>query len=311
MRNLKSRIKLLIAKSLWQTPFWPIARTNLNSLKAKRLRLHGIDLYRAKIAMRHGQFSEAREMLKEEVRLHANNEEAMALLKQLELKMVQPSEDSFPAGVADVLAEIRPYTMLSEKRLIALYTHSKKICVEDKIGNFAECGVAAGGSAALLAWVIARYSKRDRTVYAFDTFDGLPPPGVADTHAGKRADVLGWGEGTCAAPETSLNKIAQSLGVKQIIRPVRGLFSKTLPLHAKEVAPLALLHLDGDWYESTMDILNNLYDAVMPGGYLQIDDYGYWAGCRKAVEDFQKTRELSFAIEDIDGCGVCLVKPSL
>jgi len=309
MSTLATQLKLALAKQLSDTPLCSIAFRQLNDLKANRIRLKGIDLHRAKIAMRRHLFPDALEMLKEELRLHPDNEEAARLFQSVEKRLATNEQPSSQTEGPAALTEIKPYTMLGEKRLLALFYQARAICEDDRPGNFAECGVAAGGSTALLAWVVARYSKRHRTVYAFDTFEGLPPPKDQDTHAGKHADVLGWGEGTCAAPEASLKTIAQSLGVEHIINPVKGLFCETLPLHAKQVGPLALLHLDGDWYESTMDILNNLYDHVLPGGYLQIDDYGYWAGCRKAVEDFQVERNLSFGVQDIDGCGAFILKP--
>ena len=73
-----------------------------------------------------------------------------------------------------LLCVVRPYTMLSEERLFSLYSLAKQICLEDIPGNFVECGSYKGGSAALLAFVIQRYSLRPRLLYACDTFEGMP-----------------------------------------------------------------------------------------------------------------------------------------
>jgi O-methyltransferase len=69
-------------------------------------------------------------------------------------------------------------------------------------------------------------------------------------------------------------------------RFVKGWFEETIPEHRRELAPIALLHLDGDWYESTKFCLEQLWDLVSPAGYVIIDDYGWWKGCRAAVDEF-------------------------
>jgi predicted O-methyltransferase YrrM len=72
---------------------------------------------------------------------------------------------------------------------------------------------------------------------------------------------------------------------------------------------IALLHLDGDWYSSTKVILENFYDRVYDGGVLQIDDYGHWDGCRKAVQEFFSARNVTPIMTQIDGTGVWFDKP--
>jgi hypothetical protein len=156
----------------------------------------------------------------------------------------------------------------------------------------------------MLAAVIKRYSQRDRLLFCCDTFAGMPTPTQQDCHDGIHADDYGWGDGTCAAPLSSLIEITEVLGVHGHIRPVEGLFAETLPQLRSEVGAIALLHLDGDWYSSTIDILNNLYSQVTDGGYLQADDYGFWDGCRQAIEEFQLRLGAPLEWKDIDGAGV-------
>jgi len=137
----------------------------------------------------------------------------------------------------------------------------------------------------------------------------MPEPGKDDTHAGISAQQTGWGHGTCAAPLESLLAVAEKLGVSALIRPVRGLFQETLPLAKAEIGPIALLHLDGDWYDSTRAILDNLYNQTREGAYMQVDDYGHWDGCRKAIHDFEGERGVNFVKHVIDGTGVWFEKP--
>lgn len=304
---LSERHKLAFARFLAETPARGLAFRILSQLKAEHACIQGIDLARAKIRMAQGSLTEAREMLKEELRFHPSNAEASSLLESIGGlgKIETPCGDS---EFSYIYSKIHDYTMLGPERLHALYQGAKSVCQSGLCGNFVECGVAGGGSSALLAWVVRKYSSEPRLLFSLDTFEGMPLPGNEDTHAGRNAQATGWGAGTCAAPVESLLKIAKELDVSDVIRPIKGLFQQTLPTAKQEIGPIALLHLDGDWYDSTRTILENLYAQTQPGAYLQIDDYGYWDGCRKAVEEFEAELGLKFAIDIIDSTGVCFRK---
>jgi O-methyltransferase len=86
------------------------------------------------------------------------------------------------------------------------------------------------------------------------------------------------------------------------------LFADTLPAHRTRVGQIAFLHLDGDWYHSTREILYNLFDAVSAGAPLQVDDYGYWDGSKRAIAEFQHERGPNFQLNQIDGTGVWFLK---
>lgn len=208
-----------------------------------------------------------------------------------------------------ILAVIRPYTLLSEARLRSLYTLAKQICLADLPGNFVECGTYKGGATALLAYIIKHYSQRPRTLYACDTFEGMPEPTEVDQHQGIPANATGFGVGTLQAPiAENLEKVCQLLQVRDIVTPVKGLFSQTLPQYQSQIGAIALLHADADWYESTMDIFNYLYDSVVGGGAIQIDDYGHWEGCKQAIHDFERQIGESFNLTTIDYTGVWFEK---
>jgi hypothetical protein len=137
----------------------------------------------------------------------------------------------------------------------------------------------------------------------------MPVPTAADTHAGQAADATGWGTGTCAAPERSVREACAKVGAADVLTTVKGFFEDTLPAWRDRVGAVAVLHLDSDWYASTKAILDNLYDRISDGGLLQVDDYGHWEGCRKAIHEFEASRGLSFALSRIDGSGVWFAKP--
>ena len=198
--------------------------------------------------------------------------------------------------------------MLSNERLYNLFKQSRDLCRRNIAGNFVECGVAAGGSSALLAYVIKRHSTQPRRLFSFDSFSGMPEAGARDTHLGITADGTGWGTGTCAAPVQSLISLCERLAVADVVEPIAGYFEETVPAQQNHLGQIALLHLDGDWYSSTKVVLENLFDKVSSGGILQIDDFGFWDGCREAVVEFETARKLSFPLERIDDTGVWFQK---
>jgi len=214
-------------------------------------------------------------------------------------------EDSQSEEFQSLLAAVRPYTLLSRERLFSLYALAKQICIDDIPGNFVECGTYRGGTAAMLASVVRRYSLRPRKVYAFDTFEGMPEPTEFDRHQGIPANDTDWGEGTLKAPiDEYLAVVCNALDVRNFVVAVPGLFADTLSENKAKIGAIALLHADGDWYESTMDIFNNLYDSVVAEGFIQIDDYGHWEGCRQAIREIDRRLHAAFSLRRIDNTGV-------
>lgn len=280
--------------------------------KAKSLKqpTFGLDYLRAICFLKLAQLDAAKEALKEELRYFPHHTEAQTLQVRIlsQTPQIQKSQIDDPE-FQELLQAVRPYTMLSEARLYSLFSLTKQICQQNIPGNIVECGVAGGGSTGLMAAVIKRYSKQPRWLYAFDSFTGMPTPTDRDKHNGIPAAATGWGTGTCAAPEASVREICDRLGVSPLVKPVKGYFQETLPKMRNTVGTIALLHVDGDWYESTQTILQNLYDRVVSEGVLQVDDYGYWEGCRQAVREFETQRQLKFEIKPIDDTGVWFKKP--
>jgi hypothetical protein len=297
---LLPEVRLLIKKSKIVE-----ALRRLNHIKAQRQPGRDVDYLRALCFVNEQQPIAAIEALKEELRFFPDNQPAAQLLERLVAEHYTPCSIEDPE-FCEIFNIVRPYTMLGEARLYSLFSLAKYVCFQDVYGNFVECGVAAGGSSALLAGVIARYSRQPRRLFCFDTFEGMPAASVFDISHGKTADAIGWGAGTCAAPEASVREVCQKLSVEKLVKPIKGLFADTLPLNRERIGPIAFLHMDGDWYSSTHDILENLFDQVVTGGRIQIDDYGNWEGCKRAVREFENARGLKFKITEIDETGIWL-----
>ena len=154
-------------------------------------------------------------------------------------------------------------------------------------GCVVECGVWRGGMIAGVASILGP----SRRYYLCDSFEGLPPVKPIDGAAAAR-----WQQDTtsphyhdnCTAGE---EYAIQAMALAGIGSPtlVKGWFEQSLPSLRLE-QPIALLRLDGDWYDSTMACLQSLYDHVSPGGLIIIDDYYTWDGCSRAVHDFLSRR---------------------
>jgi O-methyltransferase len=113
----------------------------------------------------------------------------------------------------------------------------------------------------------------------------------------------------CIAPQEDVKKLFDSLGISGNSEIVPGWFKDSLPIYRDKIGPIALLHIDGDYHESVTDCLENLYDNVSSGGYVVLDDYGFWEGCRKALHEFLERRSINPRIVKIDSTGVYFVKP--
>lgn len=188
--------------------------------------------------------------------------------------------------------KVRPYTLLSPVRLGALYKLCKNIDRQGVPGDIVECGTYNGGSAGVLGYA-SRYSGRSRDLWLFDSFEGLPAPTEED---GAEAQDY---QGACRGSVESVREILKALEIPGTrIHIVKGWFQETLP--AARIEKIALLHVDADWYASVKLCLDEFYDRVEPGGFIVLDDYGYWEGCCKAFDEFVSDRELNVDLVRVD-----------
>jgi hypothetical protein len=114
--------------------------------------------------------------------------------------------------------------------------------------------------------------------------------------------------GRCRGELGEVAALFASLGLGHRARLVPGLFADTLPV--TDTGPIAVLHLDGDWYASVRVSLEQLYPRVAPGGVIQVDDYGRWQGARRAVDEFLAARGLSAALQRVDHIARRWIKPA-
>ncbi len=176
--------------------------------------------------------------------------------------------------------------------------------IENITGDVVECGVWRGG---MIAGFASLLNANNRHFYLFDSFEGLPEVKEIDGEKAKRWQAnknSPFYYENCKA-EIGFAKKAMELARCNDFTIVKGWFNETLP-NSNFKNGIALLRLDGDWYDSTMTCLEILYDNVVENGIIIIDDYYCWEGCRKAVHDFLSKNKLPDAIRSTPE-GVCYV----
>ncbi len=186
----------------------------------------------------------------------------------------------------------RVNTMVPWSGAYASFLGAKYVARNDVQGSVVECGVWKGGCSALLAETIQTFGVDDKTVYLFDTFEGMPEPGDHDRnlvsdelamirYEAKTRDGSGW-------LAVSIDDVRENLRTSKYpfsrYELIPGMVEATIPADAPD--QIALLRLDTDWYESTKHVMEHLYPRLVQGGVLIVDDFGRWAGCRKAVTEY-------------------------
>jgi hypothetical protein len=193
------------------------------------------------------------------------------------------------------------YTMIGLKRLDNLQSCIESVLANGVPGDLIEAGVWRGGATIFMRAVLRVHGVEDRNVWVADSFEGMPTPNTEKCGADKGYDLSG-----CEYLRVTLEDVKanfERFGLfDERVKFLKGWFQDTLP--NAPVDRLAVLRIDCDLYESTMDVLSSLYARVSKGGYVIIDDYYSWPPCRQAVDDFRRNISVSPKLEEVDGRGV-------
>ncbi|MGV0838518.1 TylF/MycF family methyltransferase [Mycolicibacterium thermoresistibile] len=193
-------------------------------------------------------------------------------------------------------------TMIGMKRLTSLQHCVETVLAEDIPGDLVECGVWRGGASILMRAVLAAHGDETRCVWLADSFAGVPPPDAAKYRADK-GDRLHLAAPILAVSEQEVRANFERYGLlDDQVRFLPGWFKETL--QNAPIERIAVLRLDGDLYESTIQGLDGLYGRLSPGGFCIIDDYHAIEGCRRAVTDFRSAHGVTADLVEIDGTGV-------
>lgn len=195
----------------------------------------------------------------------------------------------------EVLENARPFTMMSDSRLWACISATKYIVNNNLAGAFVECGIWRGGASLSMMLTLKLQDVEDREFYLFDTFEGMTeashvdidPSGLTATQLLKKTKKGNGNNIWCIAGLDDVKaNLAASNYPEHLLRFIQGDVADTLDLEENLPKEIALLRLDTDWYQSTRKELDILFPRLVKGGVCIIDDYGHWAGARKAVDEY-------------------------
>jgi O-methyltransferase len=208
---------------------------------------------------------------------------------------------------AAAMFRAKRYTMTTPVRCRSLWDSCRSVLEANVPGCFVECGVWKGGSSAIMAMAI-KNARQERHLHLFDSFEGLPEPTEKD---GKSAAIYSDGRNqgklaTINQCQAGLDEVCHlildEIKVRNDLAHFHvGWFQNTIPADAGQLGPIALLRLDGDWYDSTKICLEHLYPLLSPGGIIIMDDYWAWEGCRKATDEYRNQNNIDSPIQRIDG----------
>ncbi len=223
----------------------------------------------------------------------------------------------FDDRLIETIREVGPYTMLNKARLFGLvdavrFVHRNKID-----GAIVECGVWKGGAMMAVARTLMQEGHCDRDLFLYDTYEGFPNPGPEDVNwRGESASRIWKTLGIAGSRGSKWNYVRLEDVRKVMLRTgydperlhfVKGLVEDTIPECAPE--SIALLKLHTDFYASTRHILENLFPRLSPGGILIVDDYHWWGGTRRAVDEYLENNRLSLFLARVCVGGRMAQKP--
>lgn len=213
---------------------------------------------------------------------------------------------------------VQPFTMTSLERVLASIRAAAYVASSRIPGDIVECGVWRGGSVMAIARTLLDNDDISRSIYCYDTFDGMTEPGSDDIDAWNRAagDLLQSAKHVEDKTESLVWAYASIDDVKANVATVgyptenlvlvEGPVEDTIPGTTPE--RISILRLDTDWYGSTKHELEHLYPRLVTGGVLIVDDYGHWGGARKAVDEYFSRAGLRVFLHRIDYTGRLILK---
>ena len=177
-------------------------------------------------------------------------------------------------------------TLVSKERLQNLYNQCLKF--KNTSYSFVECGVAKGGCLAMMKFASGKKNK----IFGFDSFEGMPNTIDEDISNYNKSCPLNdfgkVGDNVSGEIENVYNTFEKLNLDMNNVSLVKGYFEDTLQIKESMdyIGKIAVLRLDGDWYASTKVCLEKLYDKVIEGGIIIIDDYGHFIGAKRATDEF-------------------------
>jgi O-methyltransferase len=233
------------------------------------------------------------------------------MLKPYRIELVEafstPGLQDYSALSAEELVRIRDkgsawparaHTMIGLTRLSRLQHCVETVIREDVSGDLIETGVWRGGACILMRAILKAHRDTARKVWVAASFAGLPPPNADDYPADAGDTHHTYSDVLAISRQQVESNFAHYGLLDEQVHFLEGWFKDTLP--AAPITQIAVLRLDGDMYESTIQVLDALYDKLSPGVFVIVDDYEL-APCAQAIHDFREVRGITDPIDSTDG----------
>ncbi len=192
-------------------------------------------------------------------------------------------------------------TMVGVKRLDNLQECITEVLRNNTKGDLVEAGVWRGGASIFMRGVLKAFEVADRRVWLADSFAGLPEPDPI-SYPKDTGDIHHTLSPYLAVTMEQVKANFERYGLLDSqVCFLKGWFKDTLP--SARINEIAVLRLDGDMYESTIEALSSLYHRVSKHGFIIVDDYGCLPNCRAAVHDFRQARNIQDPIHTVDWTG--------
>jgi tetratricopeptide (TPR) repeat protein len=238
---------------------------------------------------------------------HNLRAEARAEATRLDLSTPGAPRHDFTPHEREIFSLVTDLAIQSPDAVASLIRAVSYVVAEKIPGAFVECGVYKGGAIMTMMLALLELNAKDRDIYLFDTFEGMPMPQEVDAyHSGRSAEdewrermradgTSGWVVSTLDETKANIDLIGYP---RDRIFYVKGLVEETLPKHAP--SEIALLRLDTDFYSSTKHELVHLFPRIPVGGILIIDDYGVFRGSQLAVDEYFRENNIRFFLGRAD-----------
>ena len=190
-----------------------------------------------------------------------------------------------------ILNVVKPNTMVPQGRIVSLDKCLRSVISSNIEGDFVECGTWRGGLAALMLYYLIK-NNLSKKLHIFDTFKGMPEPGMKDDaraiakyNQKRDGEFSDWCRADIDTVKRTLSKVSPNFRTRCEL--IEGMVEQTLD--QCNISTIALCRVDTDWYESTKKEFEVLYPKISLGGYMIVDDYSDWGGCKLAVDEYLST----------------------
>ena len=215
----------------------------------------------------------------------------------------------------EIIKSVKLFTLTSIERRFALIQAVNYIIKNKIAGDIVECGVWKGGSIMIIVKTLLELKSYDKELYLFDTFEGMPKPTEFDVSYKDKLAIKEFEDQKIDNNSSDwlrieldeVKKNVFSTGYnKEKFHFIKGKVEDTIPKNSPET--ISILRLDTDWYDSTRHELIHLFPRLVRGGVVIIDDYGFWRGAKKAVDEYFEENNILILLNRIDTTGVIGIK---